>query len=193
MTIWSCCATWEELEKSNSPTNSKGVATHLKYRPLHPFAVTGTAFESLRLYFVFMHAHWSFDLSAAHFNEANQATSLLHASACKSLSTAPHPSQALPNVGSLSMIDYILAAWVLPNIKPGAGVWFLAWAHWLRQSCVLSCVICLKTVWKSYPEEYEWITEWMNNSAKYKGQMYLLATPFPNRLRQLTGCLRPAV
>lgn len=151
MTIWSRCATWEELGKSNSPTNSVGVATHLKHRAHRPFAGadTGSLLHEVTiwiLYFVCMLACTlqSFDLPTAHISKTNQDTSLLHASTCPSLSTAPRPIQALTNVHSLAMIDYILPAWVLPNTQPRAGVWFLAWAPRLKQSCEM--LLCSITV-----------------------------------------------
>lgn len=61
------------IKKSNSQTNGVGVATHLKQRPHHPFAVTDTAFDFLLhkatiwiLYFVCIHAHCSTLISLLH-------------------------------------------------------------------------------------------------------------------------------
>lgn len=145
MTIWSCCATWEELGKSNSPTNGIGVATRLKRRPHHPFAVTDTALDSLLheasiliLYFVCMHAH-----CGALISPLNTSVRQTRPHLCSATASAPHSSQAVTNVDSLAMIDYILPAWVLPNTQPGAGVWFPARAPLLKQSSEMWCFVVL--------------------------------------------------
>lgn len=151
MTIWSCCATREELGKSNSPTNSVGVATHLKHRPHHPFAVTDTALDDLLhevtiwiLYFVCMNAHCRALISPLHTSVRQTRPHLCSMPAfARPFPTAPHPRQALTNVDSLAVIDYILPDWVLPNTQPRAGVWFLAWAPWLKQSSEMWCFLVL--------------------------------------------------